>query len=586
MNWEQLSTIFWLRWRLMRNQWSRSGGLGAVIAVFVGLGALALAGIGFAAALLGGAFGLADAKPTVIMGVWAGVTAGFLFSWSIGLLTELQRSETIDLQKLLHLPVRLGQLFVVNYLVSHFSLSILFLVPVMLGLAIGLTISHGPAMVLMIPLALGMVVMITAWTYCLRGWLASMMSNPRRRRTVIMCISLCFILLAQGPNLYFNVFGRLSAGNRNSAGAEPGKHQRDPAYTSRAMIDNLVALQPFIPPLWVSVGAKGLTENRFVPAVGGTLGCLGLAVLGLRRAYRGTVKFYRGETGGAAAPRVKFAGPPARTPSVPAKSPNRFLEWQFHPVPEQSAALALATFRSLLRAPEVKMALSSSVISLVIVGAMILLRSPPSLSDTTKPFVATAVVMFSVFILVQFFTNQFGFDRDGFRSLLLSPADRRLILLGKNLAILPIGFGFGLILLLLVSVWLKMPPLVVAAGLFQLLSLLLIAALGGNLLSILVPFRIQPGSMKPTKMPGLAMLAMVLCQMMLPIAMAPVFASPLLALLWNNAGLPPVLPVDLICSALLCAGLILIYWQSLTPLGRLLQRRETKILGIVTVEVE
>jgi len=37
--------------------------------------------------------------------------------------------------------------------------------------------------------------------------------------------------------------------------------------------------------------------------------------------------------------------------------------------------------------------------------------------------------------------------------------------------------------------------------------------MGGNLLSILVPYRIQPGSMKPTKMPALAMLAMVFCQL-------------------------------------------------------------------------
>jgi hypothetical protein len=32
--------------------------------------------------------------------------------------------------------------------------------------------------------------------------------------------------------------------------------------------------------------------------------------------------------------------------------------------------------------------------------------------------------------------------------------------------------------------------------------------------------------------------------------------------------------------------LALVYWQALGPLGRLLQRRETRILGIVTVEVE
>jgi hypothetical protein len=232
------------------------------------------------------------------------------------------------------------------------------------------------------------------------------------------------------------------------------------------------------------------------------------------------------------------------------------------------------------------MGLAGSVISILIVGAMIFLRSPPSLNDVTKPFIATGVVAFSTFILVQFFTNQFGFDRDGFRSLILSPADRRYILLGKNLAILPVGFSLGLILLVLVSVWLHLPLLAVAAAVLQLVTLLLIASLGGNLLSILMPFRIQPGTMKPTKMPGLAVFVMILCQLLLPIAMAPVFAGPLLAWLWHRSDWPAFVPVNLICSALLCGGMVLIYWQALTPLGRLLQRRETKILGVVTVEVE
>ena len=53
MNWEQLKTVLWLRWRLTRNQWARSGGLGAAIAVLVGLGAFVLGGICFVGALLG-----------------------------------------------------------------------------------------------------------------------------------------------------------------------------------------------------------------------------------------------------------------------------------------------------------------------------------------------------------------------------------------------------------------------------------------------------------------------------------------------------------------------------------------------------
>jgi len=101
-----------------------------------------------------------------------------------------------------------------------------------------------------------------------------------------------------------------------------------------------------------------------------------------------------------------------------------------------------------------------------------------------------------------------------------------------------------------------------------------------------VPYRIQPGSMKPTKMPGLAMVVLMMCHMFFPIAMLPVFAGPLLELLWHRLHWPDFVPVNLICSALLLGLMTLVYWQTLASLGRLLQRRETKILGVITVEVE
>jgi ABC-2 type transport system permease protein len=584
MNREQLKTILWLRWRLMSNQWRRSGGLGAVIAVLVGAGAFMLGAVCFAAALLGGIFGLREATPAVVMTVWFVVTVVFLFFWMIGLLTELQRSEAIDLQKLMHLPVALGQMFTVNYLVSHFSLSIILFVPLMLGLCAGLAISRGPEMILLLPLALSIVVMITAWTYYLRGWLATMMTNPRRRRTVIMCITMAFILIAQGPNLYFNVFQKHGSFGQNTTSEERQRQYQERAASSQKMFSNLVAAEGFAPPLWLPVGARALAEGNPLPALLGTLGCLSIATLGLLRAYRSTLRFYHGETGGKAA--VKISDETKKVFVPRDKNKKEFLERSIPFAPEQSAALALATLRSLLRAPEVKMAWATSFIVTVIIGASFLFRVTTNLPDSVKPFFATGSVIFPVFFLAQFFANQFGFDRDGFRALILSPADRRLILLGKNLAALPVAATFGTLLIALTATRLHLPALTVLATLFQFVSVLFMAGVAGNLLSILVPYRIQPGSMKPTKLPGLAMLVLMFCQMLFPVAMAPVFAGPLLELLWHRSDLPAFVPVNLISSALLCGLMALLYWQTLAPLGRLLQRRETKILGVITVEVE
>jgi ABC-2 type transport system permease protein len=545
-----------------------------------------LGGATFVGGLLGAALGLGDAKPVVVMGIWLGVTAAFLLFWLIGLLTELQRSETIDLQRLMHLPVALGQMFVINYVASHLALSIILMLPAMTGLAVGLAFSRGPAMLLLLPLAWSMVFMISAWTYCLRGWLATMMSNPRRRRAIIMGITLAFILVFQLPNFYFNVFGGRQRFDRpQGATSEEGQRNRAArAASDRENLNQLIAVQKFVPPLWLPYGALCLAEHRVWPAVLGTLGGLGLGALGLRRAYRSTVKFYQGKIGGqATAPVIKRDSASTTSTAQPRKS---LVELHLPMVSEQAAAVALGTFRSMLRAPEVKMAWGTAFIVTVLLSASLLLRDVPKIPGVIKPFLVTGAMAFSLFMQVQFLANQFGFDRHGFRAFVLSPADRRFILLGKNLATWPMGATFGLLLLTTFSFWLRLPILTAFAAIFQLVTLLLLGSLAGNLLSILVPFRIQAGSMKPTKMPALAMLTMVLFQLLFPLVMAPVFVPPLLEWLWQLAGWPALVPVNLLLSALLAMLTATLYWQTLGPLGRLLHRREIGILNTVTAEQE
>jgi len=586
LNREQLKTILWLRWRLTRNQWQRAGAFGAALAAIIAVSAVVLGAATFVGGLLGGALGLGEAKPEVVMGIWLAVTIAFLFFWLIGLLAELQRSETIDLQRLMHLPVALGQMFVINYAASHLALSIILMLPAMTGLAMGLTFSRGAAMVLLLPLAWSVVFMISAWTYCLRGWLATMMSNPRRRRTIIMGITLAFILIFQLPNFYFNVFGDRKPSHRPK-GAPPEEVQRDRAARKarvEANVNQLIEVQKFIPPLWLPYGALGLAEHRVLPALLGTLGGLGLGALGLRRAYRSTVKFYQGDTGGqASAPVVPSA---TNANASPAKAGKSLLELRIPFVPEQAAAVALGTFQSMLRAPEVKMAWGTAFIVTVILGASVFWRAAPKVPAFAKPFIVVGTMGFSLFMLVQFLANQFGFDRQGFRALVLSPVERRLILLGKNLATWPVGASFGLLALTMFSFWLRLPILVAVAAVFQLATLLLLGSLGGNLLSILVPFHIQAGSMKPTKMPAPAMLMMVLYHLLFPVMLLPVFVPALLEWLWRLAGWPVLVPVNLILSVLLATLTAILYWRALGPLGRLLQQREIRILTIVTAEQE
>ena len=126
---------------------------------------------------------------------------------------------------------------------------------------------------------------------------------------------------------------------------------------------------------------------------------------------------------------------------------------------------------------------------------------------------------------------------------------------------------------------------VLAAGL-QLIAAFLLLSTAGNLVSVLVPYRIAPGSMKPTKTSSLIMVLIALSHMLFPMAMIPIFVPPVLGLLWSKWGGLPAGPVNLLSSALLLGLMVFMYRFSLPGLGDLLQRREKKILKVVTEEVE
>jgi ABC-type transport system involved in cytochrome c biogenesis permease component len=119
--------------------------------------------------------------------------------------------------------------------------------------------------------------------------------------------------------------------------------------------------------------------------------------------------------------------------------------------------------------------------------------------------------------------NLFGFDRGGFRTLVLLPTPRPWILLGKNLALLPIATVVGLVLLALVTIAMHLPAMVVLAAVLQLLAAFGLLSMMGNLFSVLVPFRVAPGSMKPTKTRMTTPLLILFSHLLFPVAMIPIF---------------------------------------------------------------
>jgi ABC-2 type transport system permease protein len=574
VNWRQLQSILWLRWRLSRNQWTRGGVVNQAVMVFVTLAGIGVAAAGGVAGVLAGALVVGKAQPLTILLVWDGIIGAFLFFWLVGILTELQRSESIDIGRLLHLPVSLRDVFLLNYLASHFTLSLVIFLPGMIGLALGLIFGAGWRMVLLPPLVLSCIFTVTAWTYCLRGWLIALMTNQRRRRTILMAITMTIILLSQLPNLYFNVFHQgFHSGPRNRLSRGHGPNERS------RFLPAFLAAHPFLPPLWVGEGAMGLANRRLLPALCASAGGLLIGGLGLMRAYRSTVRFYQGGASG------KAVSSKRRAP-VGRRAKSLFLETQLPFLPEESAALALALIRSMTRAPEVKLMMASNFIVLLLMAATFFSRASPAVNIAAKMFIATGTVAVPFFGLIQLMFNQFGLDREGFRALVLLPARRRHILLAKNVSFLPVALGMGLLLLAVAEVMWRLPASVVVSAVLQLGTIFLLLSMAGNLVSVLAPYRIAVGSLKPTKAPAKKMILIFVAHLLFPVAVAPALIPAGLGLLSAQLGWMPAVWVDLILSLLLAAGAAGLYWLSLETLGALLQRREMKVLQAVTQEIE
>jgi hypothetical protein len=581
MDASQLRTIIWLRWRLSRNQWSRGGLFNAVLTMIVAVAFLVLGIVCGIAGVLVGFFLLAEASPVKLLVAWDVFAGLFLFVWMIGLVSEIQRSETIDISRMLHLPISLKDIFFVNYLASHLTLSIILFLPLMLGLCLGLILGRGGFMIGLVPVVLGFVFMISAWTYCLRGWLVTLMMNKRRRRAIIAGVTFGFILLTQVPYMISHLqHDRKQRGSETTQSAPTDEQtMARPDTPDKKTLPRVVLLaHHFVPFLWVGNGAMSLAQGNVWPAVLGTVGGFGIGALGLRRAYRSTLRFYQGQAISKRTVKKAKAEKPV--------GGRTFLEKQLPGVPEEAAASALAFFRAYSRAPEVKMSLVTNFVMLLVFGVMIFVRRSATIGDDVKPFIATGSIVFMFLGMSQLVYNQFGFDRSGFRTLVLLPAPRKYILLGKNIAFLPTVCGIGFVLLVLVKIAMNISLIVVLAGGLQLLAAFLLLSMMGNLYSVLVPYRVASGSLKPTKTSTKTSLLIFVSRLLFPTIMAPIFLPAAMGLLWSRVVWLPAEPTNLFFSVALLGLLVFFYRLSLNPLGNLLQKREKDILQVVTQEVE
>jgi ABC-2 type transport system permease protein len=614
VNWEHLKTFLWLRWRLIANRNKRAGATsvilqGILMAILLGGGVLA-----FVLGIILGYSVLSRAPVPIFLYIWDAVVLAFLLMWMIELIVELQRSELLSLDKFLHLPVSLSGAFVINYVGSISSLGAIIFLPLMLGLSIGLVFSVGPMMLLMFPLIAAFALMVTALTHQFRGWLASLMVNQRRRRTVITIATFSFILMTQIPNL----IGFASGGWRRRPGTMQEQANRNeiakldydlatkkitkaehdvkvrairgaPREETRQRIYETVRLvNTFVPMGWLPYGATQGFEGKPWPALLGMTGLTVIGVASLRRSYNTTLRLYTGQFS-SKTPRVANvpAEPQAlqRNDALPRRYPAEFLEKKIPRISEYASALSVTCFRSLIRAPEAKMLLLSPIVMMFIFGGMTYnqANNPPEL---VRPLMVAGGYAFMLFMMVGLLGNHFGFDRSGFRVYVLSPAPRKDILLGKNLSNAPFALGFMFITALALQIMRPMRADHYIAILLQMIPMYLIFCLVGNVLSMIAPMPMASGSLKPVKPKAIVILIQMAFMLVFPVTMAPTLIPLGIEFLLTWTGSFAWFPAYLIFTIVEVVFVIWLYLRILDAQGRMLERREQKILEVVTAKVE
>jgi hypothetical protein len=276
---------------------------------------------------------------------------------------------------------------------------------------------------------------------------------------------------------------------------------------------------------------------------------------------------------------------PALAPAPPPRGPAAFVERQLPWVSEHAAAIALSSLRALTRAPEVKMMLLGPLLTTVVV-AFVLLRAESRPPEAAVPFIATGTMTVVLLGMMQLLGNPFGFDRSGFRVFVLSPAPRRDILLGKNLAVAPLALPLSLLGAIMVQLAMPVRLDRFLAVLPQAISMYLLFCLVANCLSILAPVPIASGTMRPAGARVVVVLLHFSVLFVLPFVIGPTLVPVGVELLLEALGGIEGVPIALVLGVCECVGVIyffrwLVGWQ-----GVWLQAREQRILEIVAAKAE
>jgi hypothetical protein len=521
--------------------------------VALALALLLALGLGLAAYVLSGPNAMADMFRRASGGqTSAAASAEFIFFSIFAFLylmwatvpLSLGSNKQFDPGRMLMYPISLVKLFAIDFVSDFTTLQSVFAVPAIVAMCIGSGLARGD-------LIGGLIIAVptTLFGLALSKWLSTIIGSLVRRKR------------ARGETILALVGAVAGLGGALAGQVAPllFKHAQSVEYLR-----------------WTPPGAAGylITKGASSDPLGYLLAFVTLSAYTTilliatfwiaRRAAIGS--------GGARRPKVATI--------VSADMPA-YTGWQLPLLSPELSAVVEKELRYAMRNAQLRM-MSIMPLILIVIRLVNSKRfgsgATPGAGNVTHGFItygsgllSTVGVLYVFLILAGLSCNQFAFEEGGMRTLILSPIERRTILIGKNIAITTIALAFSTgVLIVNGLVFRDLTPLNL---LFVVLSFIVFSAIMsimGNWFSIRFPKRMQFG--KRLNVSGMAGLLLIPIVMLLAV---PPLAAAAAGYYTHN------MLVEYATLAGFAAVLVGCYVLLISSQGRSLERREIEILDAV-----
>jgi len=474
----QYAALTKLRWAIFRN------GLRSIKGKFE-VGARALAYILYATLGLGiGALAGFFAYGLAWEGKWLYLPLVF---WAVFVLWQMipvmlaSFQEQFDLGILLRFPVRFGSYFLLYLVFGLVDSSTILGGLCSLGIWVGITIAR-PGLFAWAALGLavfaGFNILLTraifAW---IERWLAQ-----RKTREILGAAFMVAILSLQLLNPALHRKNRLPIiANREQDRAQAREFQRSKAEFKAEYgpwLKTADAVQRWLPP-GLAAGALGRAAQRRAGAALESLAGLGLYVLAAGGVLAGRLRAeYRGESLGVAPSRKKAAQ----------RRGGAWLLDGSGPI----AAVMEKELRTLLRSLPLLYAVGTPLLLAIVFSAAFLRGGGPA--GHVFPMAVPIAMVYSLLGFTQLIYNNLGTEGAGIQVYFLSPTPIRTVLLAKNLFLSVLFLLVASLAGVLCSLRVGVPDsaMVAATGAWLLFALPCNLA-AGNVFSLIMPYRIDPG---------------------------------------------------------------------------------------------